>query len=181
MHTAVYDKTAKGREEIATRIYRLAPRLRTLLVMVDGKHAIGDLLSNVAGLGLNETSVTDLLEEGFIAPASVAAPAAPVAPEAAPPVQEAAVAAPAGAADQFQALYIFYNQTIKTTLGLRGFPLQLKVEKAGNVDEMRALRLSFLEAALKARGSAATRLLRDRLDQLLGGRPELDDFFLPEE
>lgn len=180
MRTAVYDKTAKGREEIATRVYRLAPRLRTLLVMVDGKHPIGDLLANVAGLGLNETSVTDLLEEGFITPASAPAPAAAPPETAQPALQEAAAAPAMSAAQQFQALHTFYNQTIKSTLGLRGFPLQLKVEKAANVDEMRALRLAFLEAALKAKGSAATRLLRDRLDQLLGGRPEPDDFFLPD-
>lgn len=179
MHTAVYDKTAKGREEIATRVYRLAPRLRTLLVMVDGKHPMGDLLANVAGLGLNETSVTDLLEEGFIVPASAVPPAPQPQARPSPPAAPAA-AAPSNLAEQYQSLYVFYNQTIKSTMGLRGFPLQLKVEKAANVDDMRALRLPFLEAALKAKGSDAARLLRERLDQLLGGPPEPDDFFLPD-
>ncbi|MES2262869.1 MAG: hypothetical protein V4724_30470 [Pseudomonadota bacterium] len=70
MNTSIYDKTAKGREEIATRVYRLAPRLRILLVMMDGKHTVGELLADVAGLGLDETAISDLLEEGFIVRAS---------------------------------------------------------------------------------------------------------------
>jgi len=62
----VYDKTAKGREEIATRKYQLAPRLRTLLILIDGKHGMEYLLSKVAGIGLHEESLASLLEDGFI-------------------------------------------------------------------------------------------------------------------
>jgi len=191
MNTIIYDKTAKGREEIATRVYRLAPRLRTLLVMVDGKHAMGALLQQVAGLGLTETAATDLLEEGFIVAAPVAAApvvsasaASALLPEAASPPPsfapmapraDTALHAPVGAAaEQFQALYVFYNQTIKANLGLRGLPLQLKVERAASVDDLRALRRAFLEATQKARGTAVAVALRAQLDAHLGGAPEFD-------
>ncbi|MGB6054963.1 MAG: hypothetical protein WBG17_06960, partial [Burkholderiaceae bacterium] len=73
MSTAVFDKTDKGREEIATRSHHLAPRLRTLLVLIDGKHSVDDLLAKVAGIGLNEQSVAELLEGGFIREAGTAA------------------------------------------------------------------------------------------------------------
>jgi hypothetical protein len=95
------------------------------------------------------------------------------APEPAP-VQAEAPAAPVNSAAQFQALYDFYNQTIKSTLGLRGMMLQLKVEKCANVGDFAALRQPYLEAVLKARGREMTLSLRDRLDQLLGGRPAND-------
>ncbi len=62
----ILDKTDKGREEIATRKYHLAPRLRSLLVLADGKHRTEDLLTKVAGLGLTEQSITELLDNGFI-------------------------------------------------------------------------------------------------------------------
>ena len=62
----IFDKTDKGREEIATRKYRLAPRLRMLLVMIDGKHRVKDLLTNVAGLHLDEQSLGELISQGFI-------------------------------------------------------------------------------------------------------------------
>jgi hypothetical protein len=80
---------------------------------------------------------------------------------------------------RFRALYAFYNESIKATLGLRGLPLQLKVEKAADIGDFRALRLPYLQAALKAKGADAALELRERLDDLLGGAPEVDDFTLP--
>ena len=230
MNSYVYDKTDKGREEIATRKYHVAPKLRTLLVMIDGRHSLGDLLKNVAGMGLTEESVNELLDQQYITlvsggeaanepegpadgggastarlPPSAAARARLVArnraaaamksegiegtpsalldaagpstvlmeqePE---PVQAAAAAPALDGAAQFQALYDFYNQTIKSTLGLRGMMLQLKVEKCANVGDFGALRQPYLEAVLKARGREMALSLRDRLDQLLGGRPAND-------
>jgi hypothetical protein len=230
VNSYVYDKTDKGREEIATRKYHVAPKLRTLLVMIDGRHSLGDLLKNVAGMGLTEESVNELLDQQYITlvsggeaanepegpadgasastarlPPSAAARArlvarnraaaamksegiegtpsalldaagpSTVSMEQAPePVQAAAPAPVLDSAAQFQALYDFYNQTIKSTLGLRGMMLQLKVEKCANVSDFAALRQPYLEAVLKARGREMALSLRDRLDQLLGGRPAND-------
>ena len=66
MHNSVFEKTDKGREEIATRKHQLSPRLRSLLVMVDGKQTRTDLLKKVAPLGLDEQSIAELLEKQFI-------------------------------------------------------------------------------------------------------------------
>lgn len=235
MNSYVYDKTDKGREEIATRKYHVAPKLRTLLVMIDGRHSLGDLLKNVAGIGLTEESVNELLDQQYITlvsggeaanepegpaegkgdsparlPPSAAARARLVARnraaaamkseahegapsalldaagpstvlmdevQAAEPASAAPAApqAPLDGAAQFQALYDFYNQTIKSTLGLRGMLLQLKAEKCANIADFAALRQPYLEAVLKARGREMTLSLRDRLDQLLGGRPAVDN------
>lgn len=214
MKTSIYDKTAKGREEIATRRYQLAPRLRTLLVMVDGRRPEDELLRNVAGLGLTADAMQELLREQFIvlstsyntieAPlvdtemTATAAPMPamppvmpappPVRPVAAAPVvapaavtPQAAPAAPAATpskAQQFQALYDFYNKTIKSTIGLRGFTLQLKVEKAACVEDFRELRRPYLEAVLKAKGGDVAERLGAQLDQLLGERTD-DDLVHP--
>jgi hypothetical protein len=179
MNTSIYDKTAKGREEIATRCYQLAPRLRTLLVMVDGRRAEDELLRNVAGLGLNAASMAELVEQGYIRlttsyatmsepePAPPPAPAPVHAPEAALPHAEAEPPAPSQA-EQFRSLYDFYNKTIKANIGLRGFTLQLKVEKAASVDELRALRRPYLEAVLKAKGRVIAAQLAEQLDKLMG-------------
>lgn len=248
--TSIYDKTDKGREEIATRRYQLAPRLRTLLVLVDGRRDAEELLRNVAGLGLTGDSMQELLSQGYIVlstsydtvatpPVAVAAPLTPPTPvvqaapaasaaarPAAPPVAPAkpetgtatmaammatkltptaqaalaavpvvapapapaAAAAPAPAgqqaavaptkAQQFQSLYDFYNKTIKSTIGLRGFTLQLKVEKASCVEDFRELRRPYLEAVLKAKGSELAAKLASQLDQLLGERSD-DDLVHP--
>ncbi|MBC7413977.1 MAG: hypothetical protein H7327_03480, partial [Herminiimonas sp.] len=68
---------------------------------------------------------------------------------------------------QFQALYNFYNETIRSAIGLRGFAMQLKVERATSIDDFRLIRQSYLEAVLKSMGPELERSLRNRLDQLL--------------
>ncbi len=264
MTTTIFDKTETGRDEIATRAKHLPPRLRTLLLLVDGKRDTVELMVKVAGLGLDEKSLVELLEGGFIqvaggAPAKdeapmahVAAansasmpaalpitnadskpasgpfadpvaistatqapipapaldatassvPAAPaVSPATAPATAHAATApappdasSPAASGDQaatrpgtasqsdinaanagilregetqFQALYNFFNETIRSVIGLRGFTMQLKVERAATIADFRLLRPAYLEAILKAKGPEMHRSLRDRLDQLL--------------
>lgn len=160
MNTSIYDKTDKGREEIATRRFQLAPRLRTLLVLVDGHRSEEELLRNVAGIGLTENALQELLEQGYILLATSYASL----PE---PEPEAVAPQPADQVQQFRSIYDFYNKTIKSTMGLRGFPLQLKVEKAGSVDELRQLRDPYVEAVQKAKGRDTAALLAQQLDQLL--------------
>lgn len=174
MNTSIYDKTAKGREEIATRKYQLAPRLRTLLVLVDGHKPEEELLRNVAGLGLTAGAIQDLLAQEFIvlttSYAALQEPAPAPQAEAEEPAPAETTSLPTTSqVQQFQSVYDFYNKTIKSTMGLRGFTLQLKVEKAGSVDELRELRDSYLEAVQKAKGRDTAIQLAQQLDSLLGG------------
>lgn len=62
----IYEKTEKGREEIATRKYRLPLKLRTLLVMIDGEKTSGKLLQEMAPFGLNDDSLNELITQGYI-------------------------------------------------------------------------------------------------------------------
>ncbi|RZT06160.1 hypothetical protein SAMN05216319_4615 [Duganella sp. CF402] len=162
MNTSIYDKTDKGREEIATRKFQLASRLRALLVLVDGHRSKEELLRNVAGIGLTESALQELLEQGYILLATSYASLPE--PEVAAPAEPAADVDPV---QQFRSIYNFYNKTIKSTMGLRGFPLQLKVEKAGSVAELRELRAPYLEGVTKAKGRDTAALLVQQLDQLL--------------
>lgn len=160
----IYDKTDKGREEIATRKHRLPSRLRTLLVMIDGKQRGDDLLAKVAGIGLTTDSIGELLNNGFIQAIAQLEPLAPKTVQTSAPT---ASEMPLAGSHQFQAIYAFFNETIKSTLGLRGYALQLKVEKASSVDDFRALRDPYLEAVLKSKGKETAHGLQLRLDQLL--------------
>ncbi|MES2151125.1 MAG: hypothetical protein V4508_15200 [Pseudomonadota bacterium] len=207
MNTHVYDKTDKGREEIATRKYQVPSKLRTLLVMIDGRNPLDSVMKNCSGLGLTQDSVDELLAQQYItlvkgeavAPPPVAArppamsararmaararAAAPravameeIAQEAEPELEHVAAPVSDDEVAQIRALHDFYNQTIKSTIGLRGLMLQLKAEKAASVDELRELRLPYLQAVLKSKGRELALSLRDRLDLLLGGKPEYDEF-----
>lgn len=178
----IFDKTEQGRAEIATRGQTVGPRLRTLLLLVDGKTADDELLKKVAGLGLAQEHLNELLQAGLIQISSNSAAPADVAATPAVAATTAATAAPSKAAPvaplsaeqilprgqtQFEAIYHFYNDTIKSMIGLRGYGLQLKVERASSVQDFRELRQAYLEAVLKAKGEEIARSLRGRLDQLL--------------
>lgn len=69
--------------------------------------------------------------------------------------------------EQQLAVYDFYTKTIKSNIGLRGFTLQLKVEKAATIDDLRQLRDPYVDAVLKAKGRDKAALLAEQLDQLL--------------
>jgi hypothetical protein len=65
------------------------------------------------------------------------------------------------------AVYDFYTRNIRSTMGLRGFTLQLRVEKATTLEELRQLRDPFVEAVQKAKGRDMAALLAQQLDELL--------------
>lgn len=182
MGTIIYDKTDKGREEIATRKYQLAPRLRSLLVLIDGKQTVADLLKKIVGLGLNEQNIHDLFEQGLIAESAnaiapaVAVPVAAVEKDTGDVLDDSKTKTtpklmisdnPEENGRRVQAISKFFNETVKSTLGLRGFAFQLKVERASNLQEFEDLRHAYIEAVFKAKGKEVARSLRDRLDQLL--------------
>lgn len=81
--TAIYRKTAKGLDEMTTRSNQLPSRLRSLLVMVDGKSSGADLLKKAKAFGDPEAFVGQLIAEGFIE-ATAAPPVMAVVTHAAP-------------------------------------------------------------------------------------------------
>ncbi len=69
-------KTEKGQEEIRSRAHGLPQKLRTLLIMVDGKSSIGQLLARFPGVAEIESNLRLLVEQGFITLSGAAALAA---------------------------------------------------------------------------------------------------------
>ncbi len=63
---AVYAKTEKGKEEIATRKHGLPQPLRFALILVDGRSTLAQLLDRGAGLPNLGDSLQMLLDMGFI-------------------------------------------------------------------------------------------------------------------
>lgn len=63
----VYHKSAKGAEAIATRQHGLGPRLRSTLIMIDGKRSFDELVKFSVS-GDTENVLSQLLDQGFIEP-----------------------------------------------------------------------------------------------------------------
>lgn len=183
-----YIKTEAGRNELHARQMALAPRLRALLVMIDGRQRVSDYLKKLEGTGIGVESFIQLQELGLI---QIMVPhAAPLSHPAAPSSSEAPLAEPAVQPDavvedslklqehqqlqqlqqlqqRMQQIYVFYNTTIRDTIGLRGFMLQVDVERATTLDEYRALRERYVTAVNKAANPSVARLLIEELDKLL--------------
>ncbi len=71
---SVYRKTGKGVSEIGTRANRLPPRLRQVLIMVDGNRTDDDLAKLI--LSQPAETLAILLEQGYIELAATHAPLA---------------------------------------------------------------------------------------------------------
>jgi hypothetical protein len=93
--TTVYRKSSKGQQEIETRANRLGPRLRTALILVDGRRSDADLRALIQQEA--DATMLALLEGGYIEVVSATAVAPPVAAAAAQ-AQRATVPGPAAPA-----------------------------------------------------------------------------------
>lgn len=151
----VPNKTEAGRDEIQSRALKLPNVLRSILLMVDGQRNVGQLRGVIAGLKGPDDALAQLESMGLIAvPQSLAAAAAATIREAArpaPAAEPAAGAAPAANASGYSALYTLMSDTVREHLGLRGYFLQLKVERCSDVGELMALMPDFSAALGKAR------------------------------
>lgn len=62
----VFSRTDKGTQEINARTYRLPPKLRVVLILVDGKSDVSQLRGKAERLARLEDSLEDLAINGFI-------------------------------------------------------------------------------------------------------------------
>jgi hypothetical protein len=131
---AVFQKTAKGHAEIATRQARLAPRLRTTLILVDGKRSETEL--RALAPPQNEDALESLLDSGFIE--SVTTPVSEVdlplpAESSAQPSAPAPLAAPTASHDAARRAAARW---LYEAMGPRADPINVKIEGAKNAAEL---------------------------------------------
>ena len=161
------DKTPKGQEEIRRRKYKLPAKSRMLLLLVDGQLRAADLADQAAKLGVPNGALADLLAQGFIAPivASEAAPAAALPP--APPLAAApdhpVPAAPLNDFERYRAARGFMNESIVSALGLKSIFFTLRIEKTGNLEDLRGLLDEYARTMTKALGAKVAEVLVARL------------------
>jgi len=131
----VYRKTAKGAAEVETRANRLPPRLRSALIIVDGKRSDAELAKLL--LQDPEGTLQTLVEGGYIE----AAPAPP--PSARPPSAAARPAVPSGPSgpsgpshEQTRREAVF---ALTELVGPRADEIAMKMERTRKADELRPL------------------------------------------
>jgi len=126
----VYHKSAKGAEAIATRQHGLSPKLRSMLIMIDGKRSFDELLQVSQMLGNAEELLGQLLDQGFIEPGgSVISAPAPL--SSAP----AALGTAAGPALTLVEAQRFVSRRLTDLLGPNAEELCLRIEATRNVHD----------------------------------------------
>ena len=164
----IWGKTDAGRLEMQTRALVKERARRNLLLLIDGAKSDAMLLGGLAGI--TEADFAALHELGLIEPVAEAparphraANAAPGAsaptPAPAAPAEPAAPAAPLDYAQFTAAL----TQMISAELGLRGFVLTLAVEKAGTIEELRAVADRTIAQIAERKGEARAAIARRAL------------------
>jgi hypothetical protein len=145
----VLRKTAKGREEIDKRTFRVDSRRRTLLILVDGQSTAAALAAKAGHIADPLASLQSLWSEGFVEPQAGAQAAQP---QVAPPADTST--------ESLDQLKRRASASIGRLMGPDGDGLALKLERA-------ASRAEFVAEASRA---------RDALRAFLGPR-KADEFW----
>ena len=161
----IYRKTALGTAEIAARKMKLIPRVRTMLILIDGAQPELILREEGAKVGAPPEFLEELLKLGLIEKAGRSQAPAPAAQAA--PKPEAPAAASGDEFEKFRAAKDFMNVTIVDALGIKSFFFTLKLEKAATRADLRELAGAYREAIAKKEGDAQAKVLAARLAEML--------------
>lgn len=146
-------KTQAGRDEIDRRTRRLAPVLRSLLLVVDGQRSVAELRAMAASLHGPGDALEQLQALGLVG----------VGPQPAATPSAAASASAGEAGNRYSVLYALMSDAVREQLGLRGYFLQLKIERCVTLAELVQVLPELRAAVGKARDAA----LADELDRRL--------------
>ncbi len=143
----IYRKTAKGLAEVETRAHRLAPRIRNMLILVDGKRDADDLRALVTQQA--DECLQSLSEQGFIEAVGETVRNGPVT---AAPASPAAVPSPAIQVDEMRRAAV---RALNDALGPGAESLAVRMERAQTLQELQLLFAQAAKLLAAARGQAA--------------------------
>ncbi|MFM2276523.1 MAG: hypothetical protein RL211_2395 [Pseudomonadota bacterium] len=149
----VFKKSARGIEIIADRQAGLSPKLRTVLIMVDGKRSFEDLVPMVSVLGDPQGLLAELEAAGFVEPVG----AAPVNSSAKLSASAAGKTTPSGFAVQptLDGARRFTTRLLTDLLGPMAQTLCVKIETARDIAEFIAAVKRARDIVRELKGQAA--------------------------
>jgi hypothetical protein len=147
----IFRKSAKGVAEIETRANRLPPRMRSMLILVDGKRDAEDLKAMLTSQA--EETLQALADQGFIEAVGETMRAA--APTPAPAAVARPPAAPAPPSADFGAQRKAAVRALNDALGPGAESLSMRIEKARSPEELSPLLAQGAKLVAAARGARA--------------------------
>ncbi len=150
----IFRKTAKGVAEIETRAHRLSPRMRSALILVDGKRDAQDMKLLITQQA--EETLQTLAEQGFIEAVGETVRSQSSSAPTAAPAADARVAAPAAKpGPDFENLRRGSVRALNEALGPSAESLAIRIERARNLQELQPLLSQAAKLIGAARGAAA--------------------------
>jgi hypothetical protein len=151
--TATYHKSAKGAEAIATRSAALGPKLRSMLILIDGKRATGDLAKLGQMLGDPLQLMAQLAEQGYIEPVGGASASSGAATVPSPLSSNPVPLAPAHRTVPLADAQRYAVRQLTDLLGPTAESLCLRIEGTKNAQEFMAV-MHKAEGVLRQFGGA---------------------------
>lgn len=156
-------KTDKGRDAMARRVPELLPRLRSLLILVDGKRSLAELEKLGDGLGGGAALLEQLMAHGWVSERDLSVPFQESVPYAdSQPFQAASTTLPADAASAlstppampFPEARRLVARFINDSVGPMGEQTAIRVEACKTPAELRALLPRIRDALQNFRGAS---------------------------
>jgi len=126
-------KTALGQRVLKDRSIPLAPRQRSAFILFDGQRSLADVLQATASMGVMEQDVSAMVDAGLLEEVAADLPQLPALAEATAPL-----VAERTSQQRYREAYAVAT-ALTADLGLRGFRLNLAVEAASGLEELRQL------------------------------------------
>lgn len=168
----LFGKTAAGREALTSRPAGLGPRLRALLIMVDGKRNLAEFEKLTGSLEQATNSLTELMAGGWVEvvgadglPKVVAA--APLQPEASQPAPVAAPVAVAVTTLPFSEARRQVVRFINDQLGPMGETLAIRAEGCKTPADLQATLPRIRDGLKSFKGAAVVQQFDEELAERL--------------
>jgi len=150
-------RTAAGNDEIKERRFKLNPKQRALLILIDGSRTAAFHREQARRLGLPADALDQLQGLGLVGEPETAAPS----------TAEPTAGAVSESVRRFMAARQLMNDAVVDALGLRAFFFTLKIERTGNLDDLRGLLPEYTRQLRRAHGPEVADELIGRAGQLL--------------
>lgn len=158
----IYSKSKLGMEEVTSRKMKLSPRVRTMLILVDGSVPVFVLREEAQKVGAAPDFLEQLESMGLIVKTGSVSEQT-----------QAQVGQQAPVADEFTRFRLaqdFMNVSVVNSLGLKSFFFTLKLERAENLDALSQLVEPYKEAITKGSGKDEAEVLANRVQSILGAQ-----------
>jgi len=140
----IYVKSELGSQELVERRLGLSIDLRRLLILVDGKHTVAQLLAKGQAFHADAAAFAELERAGLIGLLYSARSSA-----------QAGAENPARSEDEVQRFLDSQkalSDAINDHLGFRGYLMMMRLQKAENLRDLRELLTEFAQALVKRKG-----------------------------